>query len=175
MCADYKGTLNTAIESDSYPLPTVEEIFGKIGHSKHFAKLDLRSAYWQIELDDKAKQLSTINTHRGLFQVNRMQMGMKNSSAIFQRCIESILNGIAGVIIYQDDIMICAETDSSLQKRVNDVKKRLKDFNVTINYDKCIENTSQLQFLGFVFGKEGIKPNEKLIERIDKFPTPKNN
>ena len=63
-----------------------------------------------------------------------------------------------------------------LYKNVNDVKKRRKkDFNVTINYDKCIENTSQLQFLGFVFGKEGIIPNEKLIERIDKFPTPKNN
>ena len=46
---------NTAIESDLY----------------------LRSAYWQIKLDDKAKQLSTINTHHGLFQVNHMEMGIK--------------------------------------------------------------------------------------------------
>ena len=98
MCVDFKATINANIQSDAYPTPTVEEIFGKTGKASHFAKLDLKSAYWQIALDEKAKQLSIINTHKGLFSVNRLQMGMKNASAVFQRCMENILMGnIQGV------------------------------------------------------------------------------
>ena len=41
MCVDFKATINASIQSDAYPMPTVEEIFGKIGKASHFAKLDL--------------------------------------------------------------------------------------------------------------------------------------
>ena len=96
MCVNFKAaTINANIQSDAYPMPTVEEIFGKIGKASHFAKLDLKSAYWQIALDEKAKELlkEIINTHKGLFSVNRLQMSMKKASAIFQRCMENILMG----------------------------------------------------------------------------------
>lgn len=43
-------------------LQTIEEIFVRIGNSIRFAKLDLKSTYHQIELDDHAKSLSCINT-----------------------------------------------------------------------------------------------------------------
>ena len=109
--------MNESLLSDAYPIPSVEEVFAKIGKSTIFAKIDLACAYWQIELDEDSKKMSVINTHKGLFQVNRLQMGMKNSSAIFQRCMESVLKGIEGVVIYQDDIMTCAESPRQLKKR----------------------------------------------------------
>ena len=54
MCVDFKATLNDNIKSDAYPVPTVEEVFSRIGKARRFAKVDLKSAYWQIELDDRA-------------------------------------------------------------------------------------------------------------------------
>ena len=50
MCVDFKSTLNGNIKSDAYPLPTIEEVFAKIGNSCIFAKVDLKSAYWQDRL-----------------------------------------------------------------------------------------------------------------------------
>ena len=44
--------------------------------------------------------------------VARLQMGIKNASAVFQRCMEHILKGIPGVVVYQDDVMICAANES---------------------------------------------------------------
>ena len=133
MCVDFKATINANIQSGAYPMPTVEETFGKIGKASHFAKLNLKSAYWQIVLDEKAKQLSIINTHKGLFSVNRSQMGMKNASVIFQRCMENILKGIQGVIVYQDDVMLCADSGGQLKRRL---KLRLKEHAVILHDKK---------------------------------------
>ena len=68
----------------------------KLEKRHNFAKLDVKSTYWQIALDEKAKELSIINTYKGLFSVNRLQMGMKNASAIFQRCIRKHTQGHTG-------------------------------------------------------------------------------
>ena len=51
LCVDFKATLNSNIQSDAYPLPSVEEVFSRIGDSSKFAKIDLKLAYSQIELD----------------------------------------------------------------------------------------------------------------------------
>ena len=174
LCVDFKATLNPNIQSDAYPMPTTEEVFAKIGDASVFAKIDLKSAYSQIALDDHARELSVINTHKGLYTVNRLQMGMKNASAIFQRCIEHVLKGITGIVVYQDDVMVCATSTSQLKRRLDQVKKRLRENCVTINYNKCIEQSDSLKFLGFVFSKDGIKPDSSLVTKIADAKEPTN-
>ena len=116
LCVDFKVHVNKKIKTESYPIPNIETIFSKLKNANKFAKIDLTSAYWQIELDENAKDLSCINTTQGLFTVNRLQMVMKNASAIFQKTIEQILKDIKGVIIYQDDVLIYAENEDTLKK-----------------------------------------------------------
>ena len=172
LCADFKATLNEKIKPYAYPLPTTEEIFSKVGESTLFAKVDLKSAYHQIELEEEAKKLSVINTHRGLFRFNRLQMGMRNSSAIFQRCMEFVLRGLDGVIAYQDDIMVHAESKRQLKRRLGAILQRLEEYHVTVNKAKCISETDSLKFLGFLFTKDGIKPDPALTERISEAKAP---
>ena len=62
ICGDYKRTMNSAAIVDCYPLPKIEDIFASLSGGKTFTKLDLAHAYNQIELDDEAKHLATINT-----------------------------------------------------------------------------------------------------------------
>ena len=72
-------------------------------------------------MDEEASKIFAINKTGGLFKVNRLQMGLKNFSAIFQHCLETILDGITGVKIYQDDILIRAPSLSKLKSRENAV------------------------------------------------------
>jgi hypothetical protein len=44
ICADFKQTLNPNIETDSYPLPRIEELFSKLTGGQRFSKLDLSQA-----------------------------------------------------------------------------------------------------------------------------------
>ena len=174
ICVDYKVSLNDKICSDAYPVPTMEDIFASLEGAKAFAKIDLKSAYWQIELDEEARKYSVINTTKGLYQFTRLQMGMKNASAIFQRAIETVLKGVQGVVIYQDDVLVHAPTKSQLHKRLDAVKKRLMERNVTVNKDKCVEICNSVKFLGHIFSDKGISPDPSLVSRINDVPTPKN-
>ena len=88
MCADFKMHVNRSIASDAYPLPSIETIFAGMRGSSVYARLDLRDAYWQIKLDARSREVCTINTSKGLYQMLRLPKGMKNSSAIFQRVME---------------------------------------------------------------------------------------
>ncbi|EGT45081.1 hypothetical protein CAEBREN_16863 [Caenorhabditis brenneri] len=70
LCADFSTGLNDAIETNNHPLPTAEEIFAKLNGGVYFSQIDLAEAYLQCEIDDDAKKLLVINTHRGLFCYN---------------------------------------------------------------------------------------------------------
>lgn len=64
-----------------------------IRHGTHFFKLDLKDACLQMELDEDCKQVMVVNTI-GLFQYQRLPYGIARALAIFQRCLERLLNGI---------------------------------------------------------------------------------
>ena len=99
ICGVYKLTLNQAAPIETYPLPLVDELFSKMSGAKFFSKLDLKSSYLQLPLDPACKPFVTINTHRGLFQYNRLPFGVASAPAIFQRHIEMLLQDIEGVSI----------------------------------------------------------------------------
>ncbi len=51
-----------------------------------------------------SKQYVVINTHRGLFRYNWLPFGVSSAPGIFQRAMESLLQGIPNIAIYLDDI-----------------------------------------------------------------------
>lgn len=106
ICGDYRITINQVAEKEEYPLPKVVDIFARLAGGQTFTKLDLSNAYQQVELEEQSKQFLVINTHMGLFQYNRMPFGVAAAPAIFQRIMDSLLQGIPGTIVYLDDILI---------------------------------------------------------------------
>ena len=69
-------------------MPLVEDIFALLGGSTMFSKVDLRHAYLQMEIEEQAKELCTINTHKGLYRYNRMPFGVSSAPAIWQRTMQ---------------------------------------------------------------------------------------
>ncbi len=122
ICGDFRLTVNPVSKLDKYPIPKVEDLFATLSKGKHFPKIDLSQAYQQIELDEESKQYVVINTQKGLFRYSRLPFGISSAPGIFQRVIESLLQGIDGVAVY---IVITGSTDDQHLRALEEVLERL--------------------------------------------------
>ena len=176
LCVDLKVHINGKVMDEDYPIPDMETIFHNLHGASYFAKIDLSDAYYQIELDEEAKDICTINTSQGLFKMCRLHQGLKNSSSTFQKCIESTLKGIKGVVIFQDDVLVYGTTKEQFDKRMLAVKSRLREKNFTIDEKKSNSKpVDSVSFLGYSISKEGIAPDPKHVEKIKNAKAPTNN
>ena len=100
-----------AAKTESYPLPKIGKIFSSLAGGKNSTKLDLAHAYNQIELEVESTRLLTINTTKGLYCYGRLPFGISSAPAIFQRTMETILQGIQHVQVCIDDIIVTGKTD----------------------------------------------------------------
>lgn len=85
---------------DKYPIPKVKDLFATLAGGRVFSKIDLSQAYQHLPLDEESQKLVVINTQKGLFKYTRLPFGISFAPGIFQRFMESILQGIPGVIAY---------------------------------------------------------------------------
>ena len=132
ICGDYRVTMNSVIKQDIYQLPQVEDLFADLAGGTIFSKLDLPHAYQQIGLDEASKKLTTINTHKGLFEYNRLPYGISAAPSIFQRTLESLLAGILKVSVYIDDILVTSVNEKDHLETLDKVLARLGDLGLTL-------------------------------------------
>ena len=79
ICVDTRA-VNTTIERERHPIPTLDELTHDLSGACVFSKLDLRSAYHQIELAPSSRHVTVFATHKGLFQYRRLFFGIKSAS-----------------------------------------------------------------------------------------------
>lgn len=126
VCGDYKSTLNPALDTKVYPLPTIEECFASMVGGQLFTKIDIKQAYNSIRLREADQILTTINTQIGLLKWVRIPFGINSAGAQFQATIDELLLGIPFTCCRVDDILISGRTDREHMGNVREVMKRLE-------------------------------------------------
>ena len=79
---------------DQYSIPKTEDTYAESGIGSTFIKLDLSDAYTYIPLEEDSKKFTTINTHKELYQYNRLCYRILLCPGIFKRTMDNILQGI---------------------------------------------------------------------------------
>ena len=57
-----QSDLNEAIKREHYPMRTIEEVISTIPDAKVFSKLDAKSRFLQIKLDEASSLLTSFDT-----------------------------------------------------------------------------------------------------------------
>lgn len=100
--------------------------------------------------------------------------GVASASTRWQRTIENILCGIPGVAIFLDDIRIARKDTEQHLERLELVLKRLSEYNIHINPEKCVFLKDRITYCGYVINSKGISKEFKKIEVVKMMPRPTN-
>ena len=174
ICGDYKVTVNQAAKLDNYSIPKAEDLFATLSGGEKFTKLDMSQAYQQILLEDESKKYTTINTHKGLFQYNRLPYGVSSSPGIFQRTMENVLQGIPFVVVRVGDILVSGSNDEEHLANLEEVLKRLSEHGLRLKKKKCAFMVNEVVYLGQKINSQGIQPVQEKVRAITNAPAPTN-
>ena len=172
ICGDYKVTINPFLQVDQYPLPKPSDLMACLTGGKRFSKMDLTSAYQQMKLDDESAKLVTINTHQGLYEFTRLPFGVASAPAVFQRAMDTVLQGIPHCICYLDDILVTGRSDKEHLRNLEEVLSRLRKYGIRLKEDKCQFLQDSVEYLGHQVDAEGVHTSPKKVEAILKAPRP---
>ena len=120
---------------------------------------------------------TAFTTPFGLYEFKVMPFGLSYAPATFQRLMNYILQDFIGkfVCVYLDDIIIYST--GSFEQHIDhlgQVLNTLREANLKINLKKCFFCHPNIEYLGHIVGRDGLKPDPRKIEKVKNFPVPTN-
>eukprot|EP00731_Ephydatia_muelleri_P013071 Em0007g381a len=100
--------------------------------------------------------LVTWHTTGGLYQYTRLPFGIASAPAIFQKLMDSVLQGMSRTVCYIDDILITGDSEDEHLKNLELVLGRLKTHGITVRKSKCVFMANSVEFLGHRIDAEGM-------------------
>jgi len=169
----------------------MEELSARVRGAILITKIDLKSGFYLIRMALGHEKYTAFRTKFGPYKYPVMPFGLCNAPATFQREISRILRPLLGlelvirtdvhineddgmvVVAYIDDISIA--TKGSLDKhhkQVSKVFQLLMDNDMCVEKDKCIFDTSETTFLGFIVSGSRLRMDPEKARAIVDWPRP---
>jgi hypothetical protein len=172
-CVDYRK-LNSMTIKNRFPMPLIDEILDELAGTKYFTKLDMRSGYHQVRMQEKDEYKTAFKTHQGHYQFKVMPFGLTNAPATFQCIMNEVLAPFLRkfVMVFLDDILVYSHTLEEHLKHLALVLQKLRDHKLYMKATKCSFAQSQLEYLGHIISVDGVATDPAKTEDMLKWPTP---
>jgi transposase InsO family protein len=169
--------LNKISSTESWPIPNIKELLNRLGthQASYFAVMDLTMGYHQAPIDPSCKKYTAFRTDTGLYQWNRLAMGLQGAGSYFQRVMSTIvlprlIHSICE--LYLDDCIVPGQDEDSFISRLEQVFTRFREFGITLHPDKCRFGLSEVEYVGVKISKEGTHFTRSKLDSILDFKEP---
>ncbi|CAI5671482.1 unnamed protein product [Oreochromis niloticus] len=173
LCIDYRR-LNLQTIKDAYSLPKLEDTFSALNGSQWFSVLDLKSGYYQIEVEEADKPKTAFVCPLGFWEFNRMPQGVTNAPSTFQRLMERCMGDmhLKDALVFLDDVIVFSRTLEEHEERLMKVLTRLKEFGLKLSPEKCVFFQTSVRYLGHVVSRNGVQTDPEKISALKTWPVP---
>ena len=136
---------------------------------------DLLSSYWQVELDEKSRHLTTFTyPGKGQFEWTVAPMGLKSSSDVFNRIVDEAFGTgrICKLIWEVDDICLYADTEEEMLENLRKFLQICEEYHITLS-PKKIQFAGPGEFVifaGMKLSEEGCSQDPDKMRAILDFP-----
>lgn len=168
--------LNAITQPMDFPTIIMEDIFDRMANAKVFTTLDVKSAYFHVPLHEKSRPFTAFTYGYNKYQFRSSAFGLVGSGYYWQMAVAIILKNelLDHLMAYVDDIIIFSEDDASNIKIIRKILKQFLKHNIKLKIQKTKFLQKEVKFLSHIFSENGICPDPKRTEAIDKFPRPTN-
>ena len=173
VCLDPRD-LNKAIKREHYYTKTIDEVVTQLNDAKFFSVVDAKKGYWHVPLDEASSYLTTFNTPFGRFRFTRLPFGLVVSQDVFQKHLDSALDGLKGVTGIADDTFVFGATEKEHDENMVNLMNRSREKGIKFNKDKIQFKCQEVSFFGHKWTPDGIKPDDKKISAIQSMAPPEN-
>ena len=160
LCIDYRK-LNRVTIRNQYPLPRIDELFDQLQGSRVYSKIDLRSRYHQLRMQESDVPKTAFRTRYGHYEFLVMPFGLTNALAAFMdlmnRAFQPYLDSF--VIVFIDDILVYSGSLEERAKHLRIVLQTLRERQLYVKLSKCQFWLDRVTFLGHVISTEGVSVN----------------
>ena len=166
--------LNKRIKRKPFPLPKISELLQKLEGFTYATSLDLNMGYYHISITPNSSRLCTVVLPWGKYEYLKLPMGLCNAPDIFQEKMSELMAGLEFVRAYLDDLLIVSKgTFEEHLDHIEQVLTRLLEAGLKVNATKSHFCRDELEYLGYIINREGVRPSMKKVEAIRNLAPPK--
>ena len=149
-------------------MPDITQILYQLGQAKYFSCLDLAMGYHQIDMNPSDVDKTAFSTKEGHWAYKRMLFGLKSAPATFQRMMNNVLSGLTGTkcFVFLDNIVMYANSLVDHDRKLRDVFRRVRKYNLKLQPDKCEFLRKEVTFLRHTISEHAVEPDARKIECI---------
>ena len=173
VCLDPRD-LNKAIKREHYYTKTINEVVTQLKDAKFVSVVDAKKGYWHVPLDEASSYLTTFNTLFGRFHFTRLPFGLVVSQDVFQKHLDSALDGLNGVTGITDGTSVFGATEKEHDENMVNLMNSSRKKGIKFNKDKIQFKCQEVSFFGHKWNPDGIKPDDKKISAIQNMAPPEN-
>jgi hypothetical protein len=159
MSPDFRALKKLTIK-DKFPIPIIDDLLDELSRAQFFTKLDLHFGYHQVRMKEADLHKTAFRTHEGHYEFLVMPFGLCNSPSTFHLVLHHF------VLFFFDDILIYIKNSIDHLAHVDLVLHLLSQHQVFLKQYKCAFGTSEVEYLGHLVGKDGVRVDPKKIEAM---------
>jgi hypothetical protein len=167
MCVDYRS-LNEVTIKNKYPLPRIEDLFDQMKGASVFSKIDLRSGYHQLKIQESDIPKTAFRTRYGLYEYTMMSFGLTNAPAYFMYLMNKVFMEYLDrvMVVFIDDILIFSKTMEEHEGHLRLVLEKLRSNQLYAKFSKCEFWLTEVAFLGHVISAGGVSVDPGKVKDV---------